>query len=101
MEKPAAAIKRRKGLKKSEDILDNMGSEKLGANLFRITQAEAKLRRENIQSKEEANKALFEVGYTVRKAIESLGGTMPEDLPTPDKSIKQIEHERKNQLKKK
>lgn len=48
MEKPAAAIKRRKGLKKSEDILDNMGSEKLGANLFRITQAEAKLRRENI-----------------------------------------------------
>lgn len=54
-----------------------MGSEKLGANLFRITQAEAKLRRENIQSKEEANKAHFEVGYTVRKAIESLGGTMP------------------------
>ncbi|RHA15058.1 DNA-damage-inducible protein D [Megasphaera sp. AM44-1BH] len=103
MEKPAAAIKRRKGLKKSEDILDNdnMGSEKLGANLFRITQAEAKLWRENIQSKEEANKAHFEVGYTVRKAIESLGGTMPEDLPTPDKSIKQIEHERKNQLKKK
>lgn len=97
----AAAIKRRKGLKKSEDILDNMGSEELGANLFRITQAEAKLRRENIQSKEEANKAHFEVGYTVRKAIESLGGTMPEDLPTPDKSIKQIEHERKNQLKKK
>lgn len=101
MEKPAAAIKRRKGLKKSEDILDNMGSEKLGANLFRITQAEAKLWRENIRSKEEANKAHFEVGYTVRKAIESLGGTMPEDLPTPDKSIKQIEHERKNQLKKK
>lgn len=103
MEKPAAAIKRRKELKKSEDILDNdnMGSEKLGANLFRITQAEAKLWRENIQSKEEANKAHFEVGYTVRKAIESLGGTMPEDLPAPDKSIKQIEHERKNQLKKK
>lgn len=97
----AAAIKRRKGLKKSEDILDNMGSEELGANLFRITQAEAKLRRENIQSKEEANKAHFEVGYTVRKAIESLGGTMPENLPTPDKSIKQIEHKRKNQLKKK
>lgn len=97
----AAAIKRRKGLKKSEDILDNMGSEELGANLFRITQAEAKLRRENIQSKEEANKAHFEVGYIVRKAIESLGGTMPENLPTPDKSIKQIEHERKNQLKKK
>lgn len=97
----AAAIKRRKGLKKSGDILDNMGSEELGANLFRITQAETKLRRENIQSKEEANKAHFEVGYTVRKAIESLGGTMPEDLPAPDKSIKHIEHERKNQLKKK
>lgn len=95
----AAAIKRRKGLKKSEDILDNMGSEELGANLFRITQAEAKLKRENIQSKEDANKAHFEVGYTVRKAIESLGGTMPEDLPTPDKSIKQIEREQKKSLK--
>lgn len=95
----AAAIKRRKGLKKSEDILDNMGSEELGANLFRITQAEAKLKRENIQSKEDANKAHFEVGYTVRKAIESLGGTMPEDLPTPDKSIKQIEREQKKPLK--
>lgn len=95
----AAAIKRRKGLKKSEDILDNMGSEELGANLFRITQAEAKLKRENIQSKEDANKAHFEVGYTVRKAIESLGGTMPEYLPTPDKSIKQIEREQKKPLK--
>lgn len=95
----AGAIKRRKGLKKSEDILDNMGSEELGANLFRITQTEAKLHRENIQSKEEANKAHFEVGYTVRKAIEELGGTMPENLPTPNKSIKQLEQEQKKTLK--
>lgn len=92
----AAAIKRRKNLKKSEDILDNMGSEELGANLFRITQAEAKLRREKVSDKETANKIHFEVGHTVRQAIKDLGGTMPEDLPTPKQSIKQIEREQKN-----
>ena len=89
----ASDIKERKGLKKSQDILDYMGYEELAANLFRATQTEAKLRRENIQGKQEANKTHFEVGKKVRDTIKDLGGTMPEDLPTPDKSIKQIERE--------
>ncbi len=96
----AAAIKRRKNLKKSEDILDNMGSEELGANLFRITQAEAKLRRETAKTKEDANKIHFEVGHTVRQAIKDLGGTMPENLFTPQKSIKQLEKEQNKKLQK-
>lgn len=86
----AGDIKRRKGLKKNDEILDHMSSVELGANLFRITQAEDKLRRENITSKEEANKIHYTVGRTVRKTIEELGGTMPEELPTPDKSIKEL-----------
>lgn len=94
----AADIKARKGLRKTEDILDNMGSEELGANLFRITQAEAKLRREQPHDKRKANAIHFEVGHAVRRAIEELGGTMPEDLPTPDKSIKQIEKEKEAKL---
>ena len=96
----AADIKRRKGLKKNQEILDHMGSEELGANLFRITQTEAKLRREGIKDKTSANRAHFEVGNAVRETIKSLGGTMPEDLPTPEKSIKQIESEQKKQLHK-
>lgn len=96
----AAAIKRRKKLKKTEDILDNMSSEELAANLFRITQAEAKLNREKVSNKDEANKIHFEVGHTVRQAIKDLGGTMPENLPTPEKSIKQIEREQIKKLKK-
>jgi DNA-damage-inducible protein D len=87
------AIHAHKGLKKSQKILDHMGSTELAANLFRATQAEEKLRRENIQGKENANKTHYEVGAKVRKTIEELGGTMPEDLPTPEKSIKQIERE--------
>ena len=83
----ASDIKERKGLKKSQDILDYMGYEELAANLFRATQTEAKLRRENIQGKQEANKTHFEVGKKVRDTIKDLGGTMPEDLPTPEKSI--------------
>lgn len=67
----------------------------LGANLFRITQAEDKLRRENISSKEAANKVHYEVGRTVRKTIEELGGTMPEKLPTPSESIKQLDKPKK------
>ena len=82
-----------KGLKPNDKILDHMGSTELAANLFRATQAEEKLRRENIQGKENANKTHYEVGAKVRKTIEELGGTMPEDLPTPEKSIKQIERE--------
>lgn len=77
-------IHKKKGLKKSQKILDHMGSEELAANLFRATQAEAKLKRENIQKKSRANAAHFEVGKKVRKTIEELGGTMPEDLPSAD-----------------
>jgi DNA-damage-inducible protein D len=95
----AADIHERKGLKKSEKILDNMGYEELAANLFRATQAEAKLKRENIQGKAEANAAHYEVGKVVRDTISQLGGTMPEDLPTPDKSIKQLEREERKRLK--
>ena len=87
----ASDIKRRKGLKKNDEILDHMSSVELGANLFRITQAEDKLRRENITSKEEANKIHYTVGRTVRKTIEELGGTMPEQLPTPTTNIKKLQ----------
>ncbi len=95
----ASDIKERKGLKKSQDILDYMGYEELAANLFRATQTEAKLRRENIQGKQETNKTHFEVGKKVRDTIKDLGGTMPEDLPTPEKSIQQLEREQKKKLK--
>lgn len=87
----AGDIKRRKGLKGNQEILDNMSSEELGANLFRITQTEAKLRREGITTKEEANKAYYTVARTVRQTIKELGGTMPENLPTPAESIKEID----------
>jgi len=89
----AKDIKERKGLKKNQDILDYMGSTELAANLFRATQTEEKLRREHIQGKSEANKTHFEVGKKVRQTIKELGGTMPEDLPTPEKSVRQIEKE--------
>jgi DNA-damage-inducible protein D len=83
----------RRGLKKSDKILDHMGSTELAANLFRATQTEEKLRREGIRGKTQANKAHHEVGSKVRQTIQELGGTMPEKLPTPEKSIKQIERE--------
>lgn len=86
-------IHARKGLKKSQRILDHMGSTELAANLFRATQTDEKLRRENIQGKQNANRVHYEVGAKVRKTIKELGGTMPEDLPTPEKSIKQVERE--------
>lgn len=88
-------IHARKGLKKSQKILDHMGSTELAANLFRATQTDEKLRRENIQGKVAANQTHYEVGRKVRQTIAELGGTMPEDLPTPTKSIKQIEREQK------
>ena len=87
------AIHKHKGLKKSQKILDHMGSTELAANLFRATQTDEKIRRENIKGKEKANQTHYEVGRKVRQTIKELGGTMPEDLPTPDKSIKQIERE--------
>lgn len=92
-------IHRKKNLKDKEKILDFMGSEELAANLFRITQTEAKLKRENVRTKEKANQTHYTVGTTVRKAIKDIGGTMPEDLPTPEKSIKQVEKEQLKRLK--
>lgn len=92
-------IKERKGLKKSHKILDYMGSTELAANLFRATQTDEKIRRENIIGKHKANEAHYEVGAKVRKTIKELGGTMPEDLPTPEKSVKAIEREEKKKLK--
>lgn len=89
-------IHAKKGLKKSQKILDYMGSTELAANLFRATQTDEKLRKEKIKGKDAANFTHFKVGQKVRETIRELGGTMPEDLPTPEKSIKQIEREHKN-----
>ncbi len=95
----AKAIHKHKGLKKSQQILDHMGSTELAANLFRATQTEEKLRRENIKGKQKANQTHYEVGKKVRKTIEELGGTMPENLPAAD-SIKKIEKDKQlKQLK--
>lgn len=95
----AKGIHARKGLKKSQQILDNMGSTELAANLFRATQTEEKLRRENVQGKTKANTTHFDVGKKVRQTIEELGGTMPEDLPTPNEDLKKLERRTKKQLK--
>ena len=84
-------IAKRKGLRYREDILDNMGSVELGANIFRITQTEALLEKQEEKSELLATNTHYKVGKTVRKAIEELDGTMPENLPTPKKSIKEIE----------
>jgi len=94
----AKEIHKRKQLKKSQQILDHMGSTELAANLFRATQTEEKLKRENIRGKAKANKTHFEVGKKVRKAIENIGGTMPEDLPT-EESIKKIESKEQKKLR--
>lgn len=94
-------IHARKGLKKGQNILDHMGSTELAANLFRATQTEEKLRRENIHGKQKANETHYEVGAKVRQTIKELGGTMPEDLPTPQKSIRQLEKEQRKQIEKK
>ena len=92
-------IAKRKGLRYREDILDNMGSTELSANLFRISQTEEKLKKDNVKSEKEANKTHYNVGRIVRNAIKEVGGTMPEDLPTPEKSLKQLEKENKRSLK--
>ena len=91
----AKEIHSRKGLKKSQNILDHMGSTELAANLFRATQTDEKLRRDNIKGTAAANITHFMVGKKVRQTIKELGGTMPENLPTPEKSIKQIQREQK------
>ena len=94
-------LAKRKGLRYREDILDNMGSEELAANLFRITQTESRLKKDNICSEKEANKTHYNIGKNIREVITKNGGTMPEDLPTPKKSLKQLEKENKKTLKQK
>ena len=97
----AKDIHARKGLKKSQKILDHMGSTELAANLFRATQAEEKLKRESVRDKQHANQTHYEVGQKVRQTIKDLGGTMPESLPTPEQSVKQVESAKKKLEKKK
>lgn len=92
-------IAKRKGLRYREDILDNMGSEELAANLFRITQTESKLKRDNITGEKEANRTHYNIGKNIREVIAKNGGTMPEDLPTPKKSLKELEKEKNEQEK--
>ncbi len=94
-------IAKRKGLRYREDILDNMGSEELAANLFRITQTESRLKKDNICSEKEANKTHYNIGKNIREVIAKNGGTMPEKLLTPKKSLKQLEKENKRSLKEK
>jgi len=91
----AKGIHKNKELKKSQSILDHMGSTELAANLFRATQAEEKLKRDKIKTKKEANKTHYEVGKKVRKTIKELGGTMPEDLPVADSIKKQLKQKKK------
>ena len=94
-------IAKRKKLKYREDILDNMGSEELAANLFRITQTEAKLKKDNIKGEKEANKKHYNIGKNIREVIAKNGGTMPEDLPTPKKSLKELEKEKQLKIENK
>ena len=94
-------IAKRKGLRYREDILDNMGSVELGANIFRITQTEALLEKQEAPNEIIVTNTHYKVGKTVRKAIKDLGGTMPEDLPTPNKSLKELEKENKDLIIKK
>ncbi|MDP8220678.1 MAG: DNA damage-inducible protein D [Candidatus Stygibacter frigidus] len=94
----ATDIHARKGLKKSYKILDYMGSTELAANLFRATQTEEKLKRESIKGKTKANKIHYDIGHKVRQTIKEIGGTMPENLPTPEKSVKKIAKEVQKQL---
>ena len=88
-------IAKRKKLRYREEILDAMGSEELSANEFRISQTEAKLKKEDIKTEGKANQTHYKVGKAVRNAIKEIGGTMPEDLPKPDKSLKELEKKEK------
>ena len=94
----AKDIHARKGLKKSQEILDYMGSDELAAKNFRASQTKQKLEREQVQGKEKANQTHFEVGKKVRQTIEELGGTLPEDLPTPTESIQQLQRKEQKLL---
>ena len=93
-------IARRKGLRYREDILDNMGSDELIANLFRISQTNQKLINDSINGEKAANDTHYNMGKEIRKFIKKQGGTMPENLPTPEKSLKEIEKDTKNEIKK-
>lgn len=95
----ARDIHARKGLKKNQQIPDHMGSTELAANLFRATQTEEKIRRDGIKGKDQANRTHFQVGRKVRQTIQELGGTMPEDLPTPKESIQQLQQKEQKRLK--
>ena len=92
-------IFKRKKLRYREDILDNMGSEELAANLFRISQTESKLKRDNVSGEKDANETHYNIGKNIREVIAKNGGTMPEDLPTPKKSLKELEKEEIKKLK--
>ncbi len=95
-------IAKRKGLRYREDILDNMGSDELIANLFRISQTEQKLKKDNVRLEKTANETHYNIGKNIREVIIKNGGTMPEDLPKPDKSLKEIERDNfkiKNKIK--
>lgn len=94
-------IFKRKKLRYREDILDNMNEDELIANLFRINQTKQKLLRDNVQGEKEAKDVHYEVGKKVRKAIADIGGMMPEDMPTPKKSLKELEKEKKQLVTKK
>ena len=95
----ASDIAKRKGISEKEDILDYMSSTELAANLFRITQTDEVLKNKKIDNEEDACKTHHNVGQAVRQTIKRIGGTMPEDLPTPSMSAKQIEKEKNKQLK--
>jgi len=95
----ARDIADRKGLSEEQEILDYMGSEELGANLFRITQTEDRLKKEDVVDKDTAGKIHYQVGKEVRGAIERIGGTMPEDLLVPEKSIPELQREQMKAIK--
>ena len=95
----ANEIAKRKGIRYREEILDNMGSDELIINLFRISQPEQKLRNDNIQGENEANETHYNIGKNIREVIIKNGGTVPEKLPTPEKSLKELEKKKKKELK--
>ena len=93
-------IAKRKGLRYREDILDNMGSDELIANLFRISQTEQKLKKDYIKTENKTNNVHYKIGKNIRLVIQKNGGTMPEDMLTPEKSLKELEKEKIKRLKK-
>lgn len=94
----ASDIAKRKGLNNNEEILDYMGSEELADNLFRIVQTESKLKKDKVGNEDDANETHYEVGSAVRETIKKLGGTMPEELPTPEKSINELNLQKLKEL---